>query len=303
MQGLRVGLLLAVVVVMAGALGPPRTAAQEPAAPAAAQGPGFDPADCATCHEQPAAMVGRTAHATVATACAACHTGVPDHLASVMDSGEPGPIGRIRKANPHEVDKTCLGCHDRQRQAAFKSSAHHRRGVSCISCHSVHAFASAQAQLKTARDASTCFTCHANQRAKTARVSHHPVREGLMDCASCHDPHGSRPRMVKEESVNEQCYSCHRDKRGPFLVEHAPARESCLNCHDPHGSNHERLLVSKQPFLCQRCHVSSHSSVLFDQRAMAGGPQQSALSVGRSCSNCHQMVHGTNHPSGFNLGR
>ena len=51
---------------------------------------------------------------------------------------------------------------------------------------------------------------------------------------------------LKAASVNEQCYTCHTEKRGPFLWEHAPVRESCLNCHTPHGSNQIQGALQKQ---------------------------------------------------------
>jgi hypothetical protein len=34
--------------------------------------------------------------------------------------------------------------------------------------------------------------------------------------------------------------SCHAEKRGPFLWEHAPSVENCANCHEAHGSIHSR---------------------------------------------------------------
>ncbi len=79
-----------------------------------------------------------------------------------------------------------------------------------------------------------------------------------MDCTICHTPHGStNVRMLKVgNTVNDTCASCHAEKRGPFLWEHAAGRENCASCHDPHGSNNDRMLVAKEPMLCQRCHVS-----------------------------------------------
>jgi hypothetical protein len=47
--------------------------------------------------------------------------------------------------------------------------------------------------------------------------------------------------------VNEVCYACHAEKRGPLLWEHAPVRENCMNCHNAHGSNHDKLLVAARP--------------------------------------------------------
>ena len=52
------------------------------------------------------------------------------------------------------------------------------------------------------------------------RSGHMPLREGKMDCSSCHDPHGStNVRMLKVGNwVNETCVSCHTEKRGPVPV-------------------------------------------------------------------------------------
>jgi DmsE family decaheme c-type cytochrome len=215
----------------------------------------FSVNDCRMCHEAPVTGMAGTPHAQLDMKCASCHGDAAGHMKSEVEKGELGPIVSIKSLSPDQVNQTCLTCHDRARQANWGGGVHERRGLSCVSCHSVHAFHSTQAQLKTARDAQTCFTCHTQIRAKGMRVSHHPVREGALNCASCHDPHdGTRPKMISAESVNEKCLSCHTEKRGPFLWEHAPVPESCLNCHDPHGSNHEKLLAAKQPYLCQRCH-------------------------------------------------
>ena len=103
--------------------------------------------------------------------------------------------------------------------------------------------------------AGSCFTCHAQQRAESFEFSHHPIREGKVVCSDCHNPHGSPgPKLLKEFTVNETCYTCHADKRGPLLWEHEPVREDCTNCHTPHGSTEARLLKERPPYLCQQCH-------------------------------------------------
>ena len=110
--------------------------------------------------------------------------------------------------------------------------------------------------------------------------------------------------MVSAESVNEKCLSCHTEKRGPFLWEHAPVRENCLTCHDPHGSNHEKLLGARQPYLCQRCHLNTrHPGTLYDGTNTLAGRSVSNRAVEHACKNCHQNVHGGNAPSGPYLGR
>ena len=93
----------------------------------------------------------------------------------------------------------------------------------------------------------------------------------------------------------DSCVSCHADKRGPYLWEHAPSRDGCVTCHDPHGSANDRMLVSKPPALCQRCHVATrHPSTIYD----AGAVGTSVRVYARSCVTCHSAIHGSNHPAG-----
>jgi DmsE family decaheme c-type cytochrome len=263
-----------------------------------------DTSDCRVCHEKAVSALEATRHHGVEKGCEACHGDVSAHLKAETESGETGAIAYLRKLKAAETSKTCLECHDKGHPASFPGGVHERRGVGCLSCHSVHGFKSARAQLKSGREGETCYACHAGIRARAMRVSHHPVREGIMECSSCHDAHESKPKMVSAESLNDKCYSCHAEKRGPFVWEHPPSRENCMLCHDPHGSNHRNLLVAKVPFLCQRCHLNSlHAAILFDGREAVRGGTPSSFSVGRACNNCHRAVHGTNAPSGAILAR
>jgi DmsE family decaheme c-type cytochrome len=266
----------------------------------------FDVSDCATCHENAVKGVSTTHHAAVEGSCASCHGDAAAHLQSTVEKGEPGPIQSIKKMKPADVNRTCQGCHEKTHNATFAGSAHERRGVACTSCHSVHDFKSQKAQLKTVREPDTCFTCHAAIRAQGLRTSHHPVREGLLTCTSCHNPHdGSRPKMINAEWTNELCYQCHAEKRGPFFWEHAPVRENCTLCHNPHGSNHDKLLVSQQPWLCQRCHLNTrHPGTIYTGINSAGASTSASnRAVEHACKNCHQNVHGGNAPTAPYLGR
>lgn len=280
-----------------------RGATETPPAPAA-----IDANDCKTCHESAFKKFEKTAHAGQAASCSACHGDVGPHLQSNLEKGEPGPIDAIslKKKKPAEVNKTCLECHEKTDHPTWLGSAHDRRGVGCTDCHSVHEPQSAKSQLKTAAEPDTCYRCHSAIRAQSLRTSHHPIREGLMTCSSCHNPHdGSKPKLIKADWNNELCLQCHTEKRGPFLWEHAPVRENCLNCHNPHGSNHDKMLVSQQPWLCQRCHLNTrHPGTLYSNINAAGQlPTASNRAVEHACKNCHQNVHGGNAPSGPYLGR
>jgi DmsE family decaheme c-type cytochrome len=303
MQQLRAVLAFAGASLCGLALGwAPRVAASVPQSATAET---VDTTACATCHEAASAGMKGSPHSSLQNSCSNCHRGLADHLKAQMDGTAGVPTPSLKKTKPGEVSETCLTCHDKGHQADFTGGVHDRRGVSCASCHSVHSFQSVKAQLKTSREADTCYTCHSQIRAKGLRASHHPVREGLMSCSSCHDPHdGTKPKMVDAEWVNEKCLTCHAEKRGPFLWEHAPVRENCMNCHDPHGSNHEKLLVAKQPYLCQRCHLNTrHPGTLYDARNTLLGTNVSNRAIEHSCRNCHQNIHGANAPSGPYLGR
>jgi DmsE family decaheme c-type cytochrome len=180
----------------------------------------------------------------------------------------------------------------------WNGSAHDARNLACSTCHSVHEPKSVKAQLRVATEAELCASCHKTQATKIRRVSHMPVFEGKLECSSCHNPHGStNVRLLRVGNwINETCVSCHTEKRGPFLFEHAAGRESCVTCHDPHGSTNDRMLVARPPMLCQRCHIGTkHPSTIYDNNAVES---RSNRIIGRGCVNCHQQIHGSNHPSG-----
>jgi len=281
---------------------------------AATSGP-IDIEACVTCHAKAGDdAFAHSKHGGLTQSCANCHAKASEHAKAQMDGKKDGPVPSIKKLTAQETNNICLSCHEKANQASFLSSMHARRNVACTSCHSVHDYKSEKAQLKTKLDSDTCFTCHKTERAKSLRASHHPVREGKLGCASCHNPHdGTNPKMLKADSVNELCYKCHTEKRGPFLYEHGPVREDCATCHDPHGSNIERLLVAKLPFLCQRCHASGHgltgdnSNTLKGPAIAAANPPgitttqttRSARQMERSCKQCHIMIHGSNSASGW----
>jgi DmsE family decaheme c-type cytochrome len=132
------------------------------------------------------------------------------------------------------------------------------------------------------------------------------VRFGKISCSDCHNPHGSTATaMVNKPTVNQTCFTCHAEKRGPYLWEHAPVAEDCTLCHHPHGSVYQMRLKKNPPLLCQQCHSSSgHPSVARTGAALPGGSAGgSAFLLAGSCLNCHSQVHGSNHPSGAKLMR
>jgi len=153
----------------------------------------------------------------------------------------------------------------------------------------------------------TCSSCHTGERIDFLKPSSHPLVDGRMRCSDCHAPHGSStPAALNAPTLNETCYACHAELRGPFLWEHPPAREDCANCHRPHGSSHAALLTQRTPFLCQQCHLAQfHPSTALSGTGLSGStlPSGSTSLMGRDCMNCHAQVHGSNHPSGVGATR
>jgi DmsE family decaheme c-type cytochrome len=265
---------------------------------------------CVACHGEVADHLAKTPHGKAAFAqrsklgCETCHGPGSAHA---EDPDNPALQPRLDNLSPAKQAQVCRSCHDGKNQFFWEGSHHQTRGLSCITCHSVHSPKSERAQLKTATEAEQCFTCHKDTRAETWKSSHHPIREGKITCSDCHNPHGSQTaKLLKGASVNDQCYTCHTEKRGPFLWEHAPVRESCLNCHTPHGSNHLKLQKTSVPFLCQQCHANTrHPGTLYDgiRVPTLENPSQGSNRVfNRACLDCHAAVHGSNHPSSTFLG-
>jgi DmsE family decaheme c-type cytochrome len=203
-----------------------------------------------------------------------------------------------------ERNQVCLTCHEGTARTGWHAGAHQRANLACTDCHKMHQ--ERDAVLKKASEPAVCMACHKAQRADFQKTSAHPLRQGLMACSDCHAAHGSSaPAMLAQPTLNQTCFTCHADKRGPVLWEHAPVAEDCALCHTPHGSVRQALLTKSPPLLCQQCHsVAGHPSVARTAAGLpANGGQGAAFLIAGSCTNCHTQVHGSNHPAGSKLMR
>ena len=282
-------------------------------------------ASCLSCHgpddELPANAILATPHAAVADPnspfgsgmhdCETCHGPSKAHLTRLPDGSRPDVDFEFEGDTPvAEQNAVCLNCHSDGARFHWPGSTHQLEAVACVNCHDIHTENDPVLALET--QPQVCFDCHQEQRAQLLRQSHHPVQAstdsmaytGMMACTDCHSPHGSSgPALLKRNTLNETCYDCHAEKRGPFLWEHPPVTDSCANCHTPHGSNFENLLVARQPWMCQQCHLAQfHPSGVYSGTGIPPmGADQRIL--GKECLNCHTQVHGSNHPSGIRLTR
>lgn len=272
---------------------------------------------CAKCHDEdspfPVYAIYKTKHAQPADRntpfagleCETCHGPGEKHAQWVQPGEKQAPIisfGVGSSLTAGQQNQICLDCHRGEERIDWHGSVHQSSDVTCTSCHKIHI---AQDPVLAARSQpGLCYQCHKKVRAEFLKPSVHPVRFGKMACSDCHQVHGTdSPEDLKQPTVNQTCYTCHGDKRGPLLWEHAPVAEDCGICHFPHGSTHPALLKRRAPLLCQQCHSQfGHPSVPRSAGDLPNG-NPSAFLLSGSCMNCHSQVHGSNHPSGATLMR
>ena len=256
--------------------------------------------------------------------CEACHGPGKAHAEAMgaAPTSQERPEGKTLIFGFHakslENAARCQSCHSSSADLRmFERSGHKLLGISCEQCHSAHLVTPAARQntrndspsaqaamfnlpsiaeesrwlsesLLRQKQPDLCFGCHKSIQALFALPTHHRVPEGLMKCTDCHEAHGTlnNPNLRK---VNfEVCTTCHSEKRGPFVHEHAAVKvEGCTACHGPHGTVERNLLLRREGrFLCLQCHVNPagvnvpHGRLSFATRG--------------ECVRCHAAIHGSN---------
>lgn len=291
---------------------------------------------CRSCHRSESTEFHKTAHADVAAGarkmdCETCHgAGQPHSEAEEAAHGDDAKTLLANtlifsfKSTPQENAARCLTCHiTSEGQKGFAHSSHVAAAVSCQSCHATHMVVAdagprlappAQAQffavpqapaeqrwlheslLKDSQPA-LCYTCHATVRAQFAEPFHHRVPEGAMKCSDCHNAHGTANKASLVAPAWETCVSCHGEKRGPYIFEHAAVRiEGCGACHTPHGADARFMLKARESrMLCLQCHGDQHSPT-----GQAAVPHSRLGFQARGdCTRCHAAVHGSNFNADF----
>jgi predicted CXXCH cytochrome family protein len=274
--------------------------------------PGASPAGadtCATCHADIAKDYRHAFHAQQGVECEQCHG--PGSL-HVQGGGDVSKIISFKQRSATDANGVCLSCHARDTNIRnWFSGPHASNRVRCTDCHQTHTYAKAgsktEASLEVVGDLMTpgrttnvedlvpeakvmmqprwqandaCLRCHQTERGQMSLPYHHPLREGKMSCADCHDPHGGAGgNNLRTANTNQLCFQCHSEYQGPYSYQHPPVTEDCLKCHSPHGSANQSLLVISQPALCLQCHSAHHNGA-------------SLPLIGR-CTDCHNAIHGS----------
>ncbi len=212
----------------------------------------------------------------------------------------------------------CATCHEAitrdfrtASHARLKAPGDNAKNMGCESCHgpgSLHVKSGGGARtiVNPRKSPTTCFQCHLEVRAQFELPHHHPVLEGKIGCADCHNPHkgsaikggGARgPQSIVGGgmallSQNETCFQCHAAQRGPFVFEHEALREGCVTCHSPHGSVNQRMLTERNQTLCLKCHFQQQTQP--GKIFIADVDHSSFLQQGTCWSaGCHEAIHGS----------
>src|SRR4030095_11860233 len=214
--------------------------------------------------------------------------------------------------------ESCETCHENitrnfrtATHARLKAKGENAKNIGCESCHgpgSLHVSSGGATHtiINPRRSPQTCFQGHLNVRSQFQLPHRHPVLEGKMSCADCHNPHVGTP--IKGGATNmaqavhgggvaflgghDTCFQCDTAQRGPFVYEHEAVREGCVVCHSPHGSVNQRLLNERNQTLCLKCHFEEQK---VPGHIFIGDVDHSNFLQQGTCwsAGCHEEPHGS----------
>lgn len=227
-------------------------------------------------------------------------------LSAVRIEAATGKAANLKGAT-YVGTQTCATCHEKEYKE-FKTSTHSRISIDeqegmegiangCEMCHgpgSIHVDngGGKDTMINIRKDPSTCFACHMDKKVQFSLPYRHPVLEGKMSCADCHNPHGTEVKPGSStalDDINDTCFKCHQGKQGPFVFEHEALRDGCVTCHQVHGSVNDKMLVQRDNNLCLRCHAQVNFPTIGKSGHASRLAQGACFSAG-----CHTAVHGSN---------
>ena len=252
--------------------------------------PTHENSECLDCHDGKAVEKAYVHQPELKVFCVSCHKASDETFEEHLDDPESNLPGIPRGEAAYDVCSSCHGA------LATSHNTHAENGVGCMDCHVLHSETGFNAKfLKTETQKQLCYTCHKDVELAMNKPFTHPMAEGGLLCTSCHDLHSEGlETALREEAPDELvCFSCHTDKKGPFVFEHVTEFVGdCRTCHETHGSsNQAHLTRTRVAQLCLECHSTSTLNLLGPQP-----PSRHDLYTPRyqNCTVCHIAVHGSN---------
>lgn len=207
-------------------------------------------------------------------------------------------------------DARCTKCHDESEEYPVLAIAKTRHGMTgdartptCTSCHGtseLHVNRPADAAQRPKPDRSftkaanmkpdvlngACLGCHESGKRMHWKGSQHQA--GDLNCASCHQVHTGKDKVLAKATQAEVCYACHKEQRAqshrPSAHPVLDGKMSCSSCHNPHGSvGPKQLVKATLNETCYSCHAEKRGPFLWEHPPAR-----------EDCSNCH-TPHGSIH--------
>jgi DmsE family decaheme c-type cytochrome len=280
------GAALAGLLVLAIALGGRVSADPPDAAPASLPEAWAGHSMCVECHSDQAlpihgALLGAPRGPRIE--CESCHGPGAAHAQDPTAAAMPA----LDSLPAADTNRACATCHTLPFESDGLQHQHARAGLRCTECHDVHGQGKVRALLRES-PITKCGSCHTDVAAEMRHVSHHPVLDGRLDCATCHVPALDAVAARSPRGANAKCVTCHAEHDVLTPFEHVAASEvalegeGCTVCHAPHGSSHARLLRRPGDALCLQCHTVPGHQVAHN-----------GAYAGIRCQECHVDVHGS----------
>jgi predicted CXXCH cytochrome family protein len=218
---------------------------------------------------------------------------------SCITTGKVSAVVETVPGATYAGNETCGECHEAESKK-FMATAHARIQLAgseevgesgCEACHGpgsahVDAGGGKGTIYNPGKSPDACYKCHTEQKAQFSLPYHHPVNEGKMTCADCHDPHGADAKKSSKIAMSRVETRIHAFK-------HEALSEGCAACHDVHGSVNKKMLTETTFALCLKCHAEVQAD---DGDIQIGSRSHSSYVTRGKCWNagCHTAVHGSN---------
>ncbi len=234
-------------------------------------------------------------------------------LALLLAAGAAATAQEAETAAPVEAAATaddgagiCLECHDKPAVTAILRTPHAQMAdprtpfanQQCQTCHGpseAHIVNQSAPDIMFGRNSPTpaikqnevCLACHAGGARMNWAASEHSAGEVV--CATCHNSHSTRDKVLAKTTQAEVCFTCHQEQRAQSLKRSRhPIKEgkvACADCHNPHGSFGPKQLVKNTiNETCYQCHAEKRGPFLWEHAPVTD-----------DCTNCH-TPHGSSQP-------